>query len=565
MVTSDGRRRALLIAASKYSDSKLNELAGTVDDIDALERVLSDDEIGDYAVTRVVDQGIHEVQLAIERFFRAAESDSLLLLYMSCHGWLSENRELHFAMLDTDLEYLDSTAIDADWVKKLMGRTRAQRVVLFLDCCHSGAFSRRALVAQGLNDDMDVGRLREDRGRGIVILTASNHLENAYIAQQLTETEHTRAGSIFTQALVDGLSTGAADRDANGLITIDELYKYVEDRVRQREPRQQPMSFGELAGDIVIAHNPQALALPSGVLPMLEDERPEWRVFAAGQLGEFLNRSEKSKASNAREALSRLAADPDGRVADAARAALEGRRVEARTTLEPGFRRDPGRYDVFLCYAREDSDFAADQLRAALNARGQAVWLDVDITGGATWRQRVKHGIEVCNALIFVISPDSVVSHACRQELDDAVALNKLIIPVVYREAPADQMPARLADLEWVFLREADPATGMDRLVEALETDLEWRDQHTRVAGRAREWLDSGRDSSYLLRGSDLRQAEEWLASQAGHRQAPTREQAEYISRGRTAASRRAYVLLSALIVGLVVVVGLAVLAFVRP
>jgi WD40 domain-containing protein len=105
---------------------------------------------------------------------------------------------------------------------------------------------------------------------------------------------------------------------------------------------------------------------------------------------------------------------------------------------------------------------------------------------------------------------------------------------------------------------------GQDRLVEALETDLEWRDQHTRIAGRAREWLDSGRDSSYALRGADLREAEAWLAGQAGHRQAPTREQAEYISFSRQAASRRLYALGAALATGLVVAIALAVIALVH-
>jgi hypothetical protein len=79
-----------------------------------------------------------------------------------------------------------------------------------------------------------------------------------------------------------------------------------------------------------------------------------------------------------------------------------------------------------------------DRVRAALAARGQAVWVDVvDITGGAQWRERVKRGIEACKALIFVISPDSVASDACRAELEDAVALNKL----VYRDVPAEGLP----------------------------------------------------------------------------------------------------------------------------
>ncbi len=226
---------------------------------------------------------------------------------------------------------------------------------------------------------------------------------------------------------------------------------------------------------------------------------------------------------------------------------------------------DPAHYDAFLSYARTDTEFVIARLRPALEERGHRVWVDTDITGGAKWRDRVRRGIEACTALIFVISPDSVVSAACRQELDDALALQKLIIPVVARHMPPEGMPPLLADLEWVLLRDQDEwATGMVRLDDALAADLQWRDQHTRLAGRAREWLDADRDSSYALRGADLRAAEDWLASQEGHRQAATREQAEYITVSRRAASRRVRTLLEVVVVGLLLAVGLAVFALVQ-
>ena len=194
------------------------------------------------------------------------------------------------------------------------------------------------------------------------------------------------------------------------------------------------------------------------------------------------------------------------------------------------------------------------------------MWLDVeDILGGADWRERVKRGIEACKAFIFVLSPASLASEHCRQELDDAVALHKLIIPVRYREVDEQQVPAALSDSAWVLLGDRDdPALGMDRLVEALEVDLPWRDQHTRLAGRAREWLDSGRDSSYALRGADLRDAEAWLGQQEGHREGPTREQVEFIARSRQAAGRRLYTLVGGLAVGLVIAAGLAVFALIQ-
>ena len=210
--------------------------------------------------------------------------------------------------------------------------------------------------------------------------------------------------------------------------------------------------------------------------------------------------------------------------------------------------------------------FAVDHLSLSLRSRGQEVWLDVqDIPGGSKWRDRVRRGIEACKAFVFVISPDSVSSAQCLAEIEDAVALNKLIVPVVHRDPPEGSLPPAIADAEWVFLRdEDDAAAGIDRLLDALETDLQWRDQHTRLAGRVREWIDADRDRSYLLRGADLREAEAWLGRQDGHRTAPTREQGEFIARSRQAAGRRLRTVIGALAAGLAIAIGLAVLALIQ-
>ena len=127
--------------------------------------------------------------------------------------------------------------------------------------------------------------------------------------------------------------------------------------------------------------------------------------------------------------------------------------------------KEAGRYDAFISYSRRDYTFVSE-LCEELRGAGKEVWLDLDITGGARWRERVRLGIEACKSFVFVVSPTSVASEACRSELDDAVALNKLVIPVIFRD-PDSPLPDVLRESEWILLRDADDhGAGVRRLLE---------------------------------------------------------------------------------------------------
>src|SRR5436190_1680797 len=210
--------------------------------------------------------------------------------------------------------------------------------------------------------------------------------------------------------------------------------------------------------------------------------------------------------------------------------------------------------------------FAVNRLQRALESLGKDMWVDVeDISPGAKWRDRVRRAIAACRALVFVLTPESLASAECRGELDEAARLNKLIIPVVHHEVDENALPASVAEPEWIFLREQDDFdAGLAKLVEALETDLEWRDQHTRLAARTREWLDAERNKSFLLRGTELTAAERWLADQGDHRERATDEQASFIAESRQAATRRQRALIAGVLGALAIAVGLAVFAFVQ-
>jgi WD40 repeat protein len=223
--------------------------------------------------------------------------------------------------------------------------------------------------------------------------------------------------------------------------------------------------------------------------------------------------------------------------------------------------------DLFVSYARADSrDFVA-RLAGALEGRGKDAWVDLeDIAPASSWNDDLRAGIAGSDSFCFVISPRSVVSTHCRNELAYAVELGKRIIPVLHLPVPDGEVPEAVASRNWV------PQTGrfedafdtaLDTLVVAVETDLEWVREHTRWTLRAEEWERRGEDRSVLARGSDLEQAEAFLGG-GGRDPAPTELQGRFVLASRRAATRRQRQVVGGVSVALVVAVALGVLALLQ-
>src|SRR4029453_625251 len=116
------------------------------------------------------------------------------------------------------------------------------------------------------------------------------------------------------------------------------------------------------------------------------------------------------------------------------------------------------------------------------------------------------------NTFVFVISPDSVASQVCAEEVAHAVKHNKRLVPIVYRDVDAKCVPQSLSLLNWIFFRESDDFNGaFQTLIKAMDTDLDHVREHTRLLARTIEWDDNQRDDSFLLRGGELQEAEQWL------------------------------------------------------
>ncbi|HXF84169.1 MAG TPA: TIR domain-containing protein [Anaerolineales bacterium] len=196
---------------------------------------------------------------------------------------------------------------------------------------------------------------------------------------------------------------------------------------------------------------------------------------------------------------------------------------------------------VFISYSRKDKTFVK-KLNDALDNAGIHAWVDWEgIEIASDWMERITAAIQESDAFIFVISPDSLKSKVCAEELALSIQYNKKLIPILYREPEKrTKMPEKIAATNWVYMRKEDNfKEALPKLIEAINTDLNWVRQHTQLLGQALEWEKKNKNNSFLLTGAKLEEAERWLAeasSQKNRQVLPL--QAEYISTSRIIATR---------------------------
>ncbi len=230
---------ALLVGVSEYQQG-LKPLKSTANDVEAMKRVLQNPDMGGFAeadITLLLNKGRQEMEVAIYELFANRKSDDLLLFYFSGHGVIDNRSKLYLATPTTRKGkgregLVIPTAVAASFIHERMNDSYSQRMVVILDCCYSGAF------AEGLmpKDNSSVNLQTQLGGKGRAIFTSSDSIEYSF-------QEKGSKLSIYTRYLVEGIETGAADRDEDGWISADELHEYARNKVIEAAPAMTPQFY----------------------------------------------------------------------------------------------------------------------------------------------------------------------------------------------------------------------------------------------------------------------------------------------------------------------------------
>ena len=320
-----GVRRALIVATDQYSDPKLTRLNAPAEDARALAEVLRDPDVGAYEVETVLNKTCQEVEIAIARFFQAGARDDTLLVHFSCHGVKDLSGELYFATTDTNLQLLKVTGVSSSVVKDAMEESRASLILCLVDCCYSGAFTKSTKAAATVDLTERLG------GRGRAVITASTSLQLALDGEE--------EPSLFTHAVVEGLQSGEADRDLDGLVTLDEFYNYIHEKVTEKNPDQTPVKSFDVQGEVYVARRGGPITTPAPLPKELADTLAtgeDWqRLGAVSRLTDLLNAGHPGRALGARQALEKVRDhDDSNKVRTAATVALEAAGAHVDTMPE---------------------------------------------------------------------------------------------------------------------------------------------------------------------------------------------------------------------------------------
>ncbi len=288
-----GRRYALLIHTDTYDDSFLAQLNIPQTDTKKITELLENPEIGRFdEVTCIINQSGDDTRRHISRFYAEKSHDDMLLLYISGHAALDGNGQIHFATKTTDHELIRATSISGIFLADEMDGSRAHNQAIILDCYFSKVLLSDNRPTQYLPDvvgkAIDTSASFSQHGQDRLILSASDSIHYVWQGNGVSGSP---SQSRFSEFFIEGLESGRADVDEDGIVTIDELYQYIEGRViaseANHENRHIPRKWAdEDTHQVIVANRPdpsqEMMAKPGFAMPQkAKIAKQEFRSWAS--------------------------------------------------------------------------------------------------------------------------------------------------------------------------------------------------------------------------------------------------------------------------------------------
>lgn len=246
MVSAYNNTYAVIVGVADYQyDFFAKDLPYTLNEVEAVYSFLRSTKGGSVPAENIcllIDANATKSNIILQSsvLFSKAKKNDRVIFYFGGHGG-----EGSFAPYDFNGFY-DST-LTYDDIKSIFKCAKCNTKLLFADACYSGGIKGEDRKTD--KSGKTSSRYRTDN-MNIVVMTASKADEYSW------QTSKFEMG-VFTYYLIQGLG-GAANRDGNKYVTIQELYYYVYHKVMEEteyyETQQTPQIFGKFDLRLIVAN-----------------------------------------------------------------------------------------------------------------------------------------------------------------------------------------------------------------------------------------------------------------------------------------------------------------------
>lgn len=245
-----GSLYALVVGVSSYTDKKVPQLDLADKDAESFGQFLETQKeiFKDVKVTFLLNEKATKLEIEKYLFYTLpkAGKDDTIVLFFSGHGAFDPIRPDDFMFLpyDTETDYIGATSVKMSGLDFLKGIS-AERVLIIADACYAGGFTD--MKAKSLVPSMEtfMKEIRNSSGRAIITSAKP---------EQLSWENPKLKNSIFTNNFLEGLR-GKADRDHDGIVTLNEAYEYAYSKTKDdTQGRQHPQFEGKMVGAFPLSY-----------------------------------------------------------------------------------------------------------------------------------------------------------------------------------------------------------------------------------------------------------------------------------------------------------------------
>lgn len=225
---------------------------------------------------RVVSIPFLNSQATAENIARAKEAlmqthpEDVVIVFAATHGLLDSNFNYYLATTNVNFENPSERGLLYDDLENLVDGIPARNKLILLDACHSGEVDKEDVESQaggqtpagltgnvkargfkvlarkdnvlGLNNSFELMRelfVDLSRGTGTIVVSSAGGAEYAFESSEWSN-------GVFTYVLLEGVKTGNADANKDGMIDVVEMQDYVFRKVPELTGGRQNPTFRKI-------------------------------------------------------------------------------------------------------------------------------------------------------------------------------------------------------------------------------------------------------------------------------------------------------------------------------